>query len=159
MSRFTCAALLAVLGLCAPAPGQDRTFLDRPAERWGEDLYNNDPAVRRGAVFAIGQMGRAVAGATPQLLSILKTDSDPGVRETTAVALGHLAAPKFDGTSDIQELQVLGNWAYMWTKLRVIATPPDGSAPTVRSGHTLTLLRKERGRWRLARDANLLAPE
>jgi uncharacterized protein (TIGR02246 family) len=71
---------------------------------------------------------------------------------------GH-AAPKFDGTSEIQELQVLGDWAYLWAKLRVVTTPADGSAPTVRSGHTLTLLRKERGRWRLARDANLLAPE
>jgi hypothetical protein len=27
-----------------------------------------------------------------------------------------------------------------------------------RSGHTLTVLRKEQGRWLLARDANLLAP-
>jgi uncharacterized protein (TIGR02246 family) len=69
------------------------------------------------------------------------------------------AAPKFDGTSEIQELQVLGDWAYMWTKLRVVATPPDGSQATVRSGHTLTILRKEQGRWRLARDANLLAPQ
>src|SRR5262249_27206996 len=69
------------------------------------------------------------------------------------------AHPTFEGTSEIQELQVLGDWAYMWTKLRVVATPPDGSPPTARSGHTLTILRKEQGRWRLARDANLLAPE
>src|ERR1700750_2144285 len=60
------------------------------------------------------------------------------------------AAPSFDGTSEIQELQVLGDWAWMWTKLRVVATPPDGSPATTRSGHTLTILRKEQGRWRLA---------
>jgi uncharacterized protein (TIGR02246 family) len=62
-------------------------------------------------------------------------------------------APKFDGTSEIQEFQVLGDWAYLWTKLRVVATPADGSAPTVRSGHTLTLLRKVAadGGWRATR--------
>jgi ketosteroid isomerase-like protein len=28
----------------------------------------------------------------------------------------------------------------------------------VRAGHTLTILRKEAGKWKIARDANLLAP-
>jgi uncharacterized protein (TIGR02246 family) len=67
-------------------------------------------------------------------------------------------APEIDGTSEIQEITVAGEWAFMWTKLKVVATPRDGSAPVVRAGHTLTVLRKERGRWVLARDANLLAP-
>jgi hypothetical protein len=35
-------------------------------------------------------------------------------------------------------------------------TPP-GAAPMRRAGYTLTILRKEQGKWRLARDANLLA--
>ena len=39
-------------------------------------------------------------------------------------------------------------------------SPPDGAKPVRRSGYTLTILRKERdGRWRLARDANLLTAE
>jgi len=67
-------------------------------------------------------------------------------------------APKFDGTSEIQEIKVLGDWAFMWTRLAVVATPPDGSPPMKRAGHTLTVLKKEEGRWVLARDANLLAP-
>jgi ketosteroid isomerase-like protein len=67
-------------------------------------------------------------------------------------------APRIDGTSEIQEIKVLGDWAFMWTKLRVIATPPDGSPPIERAGHTLSVLRKDNGRWVLARDANLLSP-
>ena len=47
----------------------------------------------------------------------------------------------------------------MWTKLRVVVTPPDGASAFVRSGHTLSVLRKQNGKWLLARDANLLAPE
>ncbi len=67
-------------------------------------------------------------------------------------------APTFDGASEIQEVQVFGDWAFMWSKLTVIATPPGGGAKSTRSGHTLTVFHRESGRWLLARDANLLAP-
>jgi uncharacterized protein (TIGR02246 family) len=66
--------------------------------------------------------------------------------------------PTIDGRSEIQEVRVAGDWAFLWSRLTVVATPRDGSAPLERSGHTLTVLRKEGGRWKLARDANLLAP-
>jgi len=65
--------------------------------------------------------------------------------------------PQIDGHSDIQEIQVLGDWAFMWTRLEVKVTPKGGVAME-RAGHTLTVLKKERGRWVIARDANLLAP-
>jgi uncharacterized protein (TIGR02246 family) len=64
--------------------------------------------------------------------------------------------PKFDGTSEIQEIKVLGDWAFMWTKLTVVVTPPGGAAPMTRAGHTLTVLNKQNGKWLLARDANML---
>jgi uncharacterized protein (TIGR02246 family) len=66
--------------------------------------------------------------------------------------------PKIDASSEIQEIQVAGDWAFMWTKLFVTATPLDGSEPVERAGHTLTVLKKTNGKWYLARDANLLAP-
>ena len=67
-------------------------------------------------------------------------------------------AAAFDGTSEIQEIKVLGDWAFMWTKLTVVATPAGGGPSITRSGHTLSILRKHNGRWVLARDANMLAP-
>jgi uncharacterized protein (TIGR02246 family) len=66
-------------------------------------------------------------------------------------------APRVDGSADIQELKVLGDWAFLWTKLRVVVTP-KGAAPITRAGYTLTILRKANGQWRLARDANMLVP-
>jgi uncharacterized protein (TIGR02246 family) len=66
--------------------------------------------------------------------------------------------PDFEGTSEIQEIEVLGQWAFMWTKLAIAITPPGGGRPIARSGHTLSVLRKERDKWVLARDANMLAP-
>lgn len=67
-------------------------------------------------------------------------------------------APKFDGSSEIQEIRILGDWAFMWTKLTVVATPPGNVASITRKGYTLTILEKQDGKWVLARDANLLAP-
>jgi uncharacterized protein (TIGR02246 family) len=73
-------------------------------------------------------------------------------------AQGSQGAPQFEGTSEIQEIQVMGDWAYMWTKLRVVVTPAGGAPPIVRAGQTLSVFRKVDGKWLLARDANLLAP-
>jgi uncharacterized protein (TIGR02246 family) len=64
--------------------------------------------------------------------------------------------PQIDGTSEIQEIKVLGDWAFMWTKLKVVMTPSGGAVPVTRAGHTLTILNKQNGKWVLARDANLL---
>jgi uncharacterized protein (TIGR02246 family) len=65
---------------------------------------------------------------------------------------------KLTTKSDIQEIKVLGEWAWMRNLLRVTFTPGDGS-PTTHSGYVLTILRKSSdGRWVIVRDANLLTP-
>jgi uncharacterized protein (TIGR02246 family) len=66
-------------------------------------------------------------------------------------------APQFDGESEIQEIKVLGDWAFMWAKLTVVVTPPGGAQSMTRAGHTLSILTKQNGKWVLARDANMLA--
>lgn len=68
------------------------------------------------------------------------------------------ASVEFDGKSEILEIKVLEDWAYTLTRLRVTATR-RGTPPMVRSGHTLTILRKDAGKWKIARDANLLVPD
>jgi uncharacterized protein (TIGR02246 family) len=74
-----------------------------------------------------------------------------------ARAQSHQAAPRIDGESEIREIKVLGDWAFMWSKLRVTVTPPGGE-PMKRAGFTLSILQKQNGRWLLARDANMLLP-
>ena len=66
--------------------------------------------------------------------------------------------PRIEGRCDIQEIQVMGDWAFMWTRLEIKVTP-KGGAVMERAGHTLTMLKKVDGRWVIARDANLLAPK
>ena len=61
-----------------------------------------------------------------------------------------------EGTSDIREIKVLGDWAYLRNYITMTMTPPGGD-PVRRAGYTLTILRREPdGKWLLARDANLL---
>ena len=67
-------------------------------------------------------------------------------------------APNVNGTSEIQEITVLGEWAFMWTKLTVVVTTTGGGPSMTRSGHTLSVLKKRQGKWVLARDANMLTP-
>ena len=63
---------------------------------------------------------------------------------------------RLEGTSDVSELQVLGDWGFARTNLRVTMTPPTG-VPVRRHGYAMTIFRKGAdGLWRLARDANLL---
>lgn len=81
-----------------------------------------------------------------------------GKREFAAASEG-MKNLRTEGTSEIQELKVLGDWAYLRNFIDMTVTPPSG-APVRRSGYTLTILRKEAdGRWRLARDANLLTAQ
>jgi uncharacterized protein (TIGR02246 family) len=62
---------------------------------------------------------------------------------------------RLEGKSDVQEIRVLGDWAYLRNYIEMTITPEGGESVS-RSGWTLTILRKESGQWRLARDANLL---
>ena len=104
------------------------------------------------------------AGDHATLLTLMTDDvvfmvpgREPFGKEAFAAASQGMQGMRIEGTSDIVELQVLGDWAYLRNRLNVTITPPGGS-PTTRSGYTLTILRKEAdGRWLLARDANLLA--
>ena len=65
------------------------------------------------------------------------------------------ARPQIDARSEIQEIEVSGDVAFMWTQLSMVMTPPGGQ-PMERAGHTLSVLKRVDGRWLLARDANLL---
>jgi uncharacterized protein (TIGR02246 family) len=91
----------------------------------------------------------------------LVVGKEPFGKQQFAAAMTPQAAgvpmPSFDGHSDIQEVQIAGDFACMWSKLHVDVTMPDGKV-TRRAGHTLSVFRKSGGRWQLARDANLLTP-
>ena len=84
---------------------------------------------------------------------------EPMVGKESYAASAPTEPNQFDGTSEIKEVKVLGDWAYIWTKLSVVVNPPGGGRQIKRSGNTLSIFRKENGRWVLYRDANMLTDE
>lgn len=69
-----------------------------------------------------------------------------------------LKTHRIESSSEIQEVEVSGTWAYCWSQLTVkVITLADNSA-TTRQGNALSILHKQAdGHWRLVRDANMLA--
>lgn len=108
-------------------------------------------------------MDASRSGDLATVLSLMTDDvvfmvpgQEPFGKEVFAAASENMSDTQMEGTSEIVELQVLGSWAFIRTRIEMVATPPEGE-PIRRSGYTLTLLCKEAdGQWRLARDANLL---
>ncbi|PWU09441.1 MAG: DUF4440 domain-containing protein [Verrucomicrobia bacterium] len=81
---------------------------------------------------------------------------EPFGKEAFAAGGESLKGMSIDGTSEIQEIKVLGDWAWIRQRLHVAMTPPGGEQKLL-SGYTLSIFRREAdGKWRLARDANLV---
>jgi uncharacterized protein (TIGR02246 family) len=83
----------------------------------------------------------------------------PPMRGKSAFAAGQDAIKDFsiDASSEVQEVRVMGDWAYAWTALTVAMTPSKGGSTAKRTGNTLSIFRKSAGAWVLYRDANMLA--
>jgi uncharacterized protein (TIGR02246 family) len=108
-------------------------------------------------------MKASQAGDTETVLSLMSDDvifmvpgREPFGKQTFAANSRSMDGVRLEGTAEIHELKVLGDWAWLRNFIEITITPPGG-APVQRSGFTLTILRKEPdGRWVLARDANLV---
>lgn len=107
------------------------------------------------------------AGNVSAVLSLMSEDAmfmtagqPPMVgREAFARGLNKVLSENvIESTSDIEEIVVSGDLAYCRTRLSVTITSKHGNLPILRSGDTLSILRKGAdGRWVLTRDANMLA--
>jgi uncharacterized protein (TIGR02246 family) len=107
-------------------------------------------------------MSASEAGDSETVLSLIADDAvfmvvgqEPFGKEAFRAASQGQKDLRIEGTSDIREIQVLGDWAYLRNYLTVTVTPPGGQTIR-RAGWTLTILRKTSGKWVLARDANLM---
>ena len=108
-------------------------------------------------------MAASKAGDAATVLGLMADDvlfivagREPFGKEAFAAASQSTQGVHFEGTYDIREIKLLGDWAYLRNYLTVTMTPPGGE-PVRRAGHTLSILRKEpNGKWVLAREANLV---
>ena len=110
-------------------------------------------------------LAASASGDLNTLLSLMTEDvlflTRNGVmrRDDFAKAFGAMVGKvAIEGRPDIQEITVEGDLAVCWNKLEV-TIKPQSSDPMKQAGDVLTVFRRGGdGRWRLWRDANLLAP-
>lgn len=129
----------------------------------GESMQNDEQAIRD---LISTWLSASKAGDTEKVLSLMTDDvvflvcgRQPMRGKTDfAASQAALAEVDIDATSEIQEIKVLGDWAYVWTRLSVVMTPKKGGDANKRAGNTLSILQKRAGTWLLARDANMLGP-
>ena len=99
----------------------------------------------------MGMMTDDVVFMTPSRAPFGKAEFAADVERMKGVAI--------DARAEVQEIEVFGPRAYIRNHVRVELTSP-GQAPKRVSGYAMSVLRKEAdGRWRIARDANLVMPE
>jgi uncharacterized protein (TIGR02246 family) len=124
------------------------------------DMTDDERAIRK---LVDTWLSASKAGDLETVLSLIAEDAvfmvpgqKPFGKEAFMTASQGLEHARIEARSDIQELQVLGDWAFLRNYLDVTMTPSPDAQPVRRTGYTLTILRKETdGRWVLARDANL----
>jgi len=82
---------------------------------------------------------------------------EPFGKEEFRAASEAMSGVEMDGSAEIREIRVLGDWAWIRNDIELTLTPPGGE-PMHRAGYTLSILHKGGdGKWRLARDANLVS--
>ena len=114
-------------------------------------------------------MQASADGDLPRVLALMDDDVvfiGPGRpamrgRETFAAAAKAMEGKvRINGSSEIQEVRVFGDWAYVWTQLTITMQPTDGAAPTHRGGPGLSVWRKKAdGAWVIYRDANMITTQ
>ncbi len=124
-------------------------------------MHEDEQAIRN---LVASWFSASKAADTQKVLSLMADDvlfltpGNPPMRKADfAAALAGLAQADIQASSEIREIKILGDWAYMWTELTVVMTPKSGAAPVKRSGTTLSILEKRAGTWLMVRDANMLA--
>ena len=123
------------------------------AERQIRELINSWIAASnaRDLPALMGMMTDDIVFMTPGRAPFGKAEFAADVERMKSVAIA--------ARVQVQEIEVSGPRAYVRNHIRVELTSP-GQAPKRMSGYAMSVLRKEPdGRWRIARDANLVMPE
>src|SRR5262245_34007223 len=109
-------------------------------------MSEDEKAIRR---LVETWMKASKAGDTATVLGLMADDAvfmvpgqEPFGKDAFRATSDSQKGLRIEGESDIRELNILGDWAYMRSHIDMKATTPDGKTMR-RSGYTLTILRKE----------------
>jgi uncharacterized protein (TIGR02246 family) len=127
------------------ADGDDARLIRKLIEAWIAASNARDLAA------LMDMMTDDVVFMTPARAPFGKAEFAANVERMKGVAI--------DGRAEVQEIEVFGPRAYIRNQIQVELTS-SGQTPRRMSGYAVSILRKEAdGRWRIARDANLVMPK
>ena len=130
-------------------------------------MSNDEQAIRS---LVANWMKATLADDLPRVLELMDDEvvflgaGRPPMRGKAAFAASSRArardgAPRIEGSADIQEVCVFGDWAYCWNQISVSMHPAGGGDATHMSGPAVAILRKTPdGGWVIFRDANMVTP-
>jgi uncharacterized protein (TIGR02246 family) len=113
-------------------------------------------------------MQASADGDLPRVVALMDDDvvflgpGRPPMRKAGFEAASREMAGKvrIQGASDIQEVRIFGDWAYVWTELTITMHPSGGGAAVHRCGPGLSVWRKKLdGAWVIFRDANMVTTQ
>ena len=123
-------------------------------------MSDDEQAIRQ---FVEDWFAASKSGDVDAILKLMDEDAvfmsagaEPFGAQAFKAAAAQMKSMNIEMASDIQEIRVLGDWAFFRSRLELSIAPRRGKT-LKRAGHTLTILRKKDGRWVLSRDANMLA--
>jgi len=128
-----------------PTPQTDEQQIRAVIDAWGESSAAGDLTAQ------LNLMTKDVIFLTP--------GNPPMHRDQFAVGFtAMIKVVRLACRSSVQEITISGDLALCWNLLEVDFTPIEGGEISKHVGHTLTALRRgQDGKWRIWRDANLLA--
>src|SRR4249920_68914 len=103
-------------------------------------MHDDEAAIRQ---VITTWLQASASGDTDTVLSLMTDDvvflrpGTPPMLGRAAFAAAQSSMGKFTiaANADIQEIKVLGDWAYCWNKLTVTISPGDGGSPVTQSGN------------------------
>ena len=64
----------------------------------------------------------------------------------------------FELDCSIQEIEILGDHAWLWTKISLTMTDKRSKSRSLMAGHSLSVLKRQGDGWVVIRDANTMVP-
>ncbi|MBC7965181.1 MAG: nuclear transport factor 2 family protein [Fuerstia sp.] len=123
-------------------------------------MQNDEQAIRQFVTIWLSATeagdGEAVLRMIADDVVFLTPGQPPMNKADFAAGLAALKNVRIRIASEICEIKVVGDWAWCWTQLTVVITPPGDRPPVTRSGNALSILEKRADAWVIVRDANML---
>ena len=123
--------------------GSDEQAIRDLMKSWRESAAKGDVQA------LLGMLADDVVFLTPGNAPFGRKEFEAGFRQVSSKAT-------IDTQQDVKEVRASADLAYARSHIRVTMKPKDGKPPLVTEGDVLTVFRKDGGRWRIARDANLM---